>query len=180
MALSFPPARSLPPILRDGYAFRMIELVPMRPEELSSFLDRMVPDYAESHVRSGQWSTEEAPKRARAEIDHLLPQGVDSPDQFLRLVRDPGLGRSVGEVWCSLRKQDGPPTFFVYWIGIAPSFRRKGYASEAFREVEAEARRQGAVRVALHVFGENVAARALYEKLGYGVTNLIMAKAVLP
>lgn len=156
----------------------MIELVPMLPEDLSSFLGRVVPDYAESHVRSGQWSSEEAPQRAQAEFDHLLPQGVDSPDQFLRVVRDPGLGQPVGEVWCSLRKQDGPLTFFVYWIGIDPSFRRKGYATEAFREVEAEARRQGAVRVALHVFGDNVGARAFYEKLGYVVTNLIMAKTV--
>jgi ribosomal protein S18 acetylase RimI-like enzyme len=149
----------------------------MTPEEFRLFLDRSVPDYARSHVQAGRWKESEAVDRSRAEYAQLLPQGIDTPDNFLRTVQDER-GARVGEVWFALRKQEGWPLMFVYWIGIDEAHRRKGYASEVLRVVEGEAKRLGAPRVALHVFGDNVAARALYEKLGYATTNVIMAKPV--
>jgi RimJ/RimL family protein N-acetyltransferase len=37
----------------------------------------------------------------------------------------------------------------------------------------------GAGKVELHVFGHNHGARALYEKLGYTTTSIVMTKAVI-
>jgi ribosomal protein S18 acetylase RimI-like enzyme len=34
--------------------------------------------------------------------------------------------------------------------------------------------------IALHVFGHNAGARALYEKIGFGVTGITMFKALDP
>jgi len=156
----------------------MIRLEPMTPDELQAYLDRSVPEYAADHVRSGRWRPEDAVERSRAEHQQLLPKGVDTPDQYLRTVVDPDVGERVGEVWYALQRQDGSPQLFVYWIGIAERHRRKGYASAVLLQVEDEARRLGAARVVLHVFADNVGARALYETLGYSTTNLLMAKSV--
>jgi RimJ/RimL family protein N-acetyltransferase len=40
----------------------------------------------------------------------------------------------------------------------------------------AQARELGADKVELHVFGHNQGARALYEKLGYTPTSIVMVK----
>jgi ribosomal protein S18 acetylase RimI-like enzyme len=44
--------------------------------------------------------------------------------------------------------------------------------------VEARARELGAKSVELHVFGHNYVAQALYEKVGYNVTSITMAKPI--
>jgi RimJ/RimL family protein N-acetyltransferase len=158
----------------------MIKLVAMSAEEFQTFLGWSIPDYAEAHVKAGRWNPNDAVERSKAEHAQLLPNGVETPDNYLRTVYDDALGRQVGEVWYALQKQDGWPQLFVYWIGIGKEFRQRGYATEVFRLLEAEAKRLGAARIALHVFGDNVGARALYEKLGYVTTNIVMAKDVRP
>jgi RimJ/RimL family protein N-acetyltransferase len=156
----------------------MIRLEPMTSEELRAYLERSIPEYAQDHVASGRWRAEDAVARSRAEHDELLPNGVATPDHYLRTVWDAEGKVRVGEVWYALQRQEGSPQLFVYWIGIDEAHRRNGYASEVLREVEREARRLGASRVALHVFGGNAGARALYERLGFVTTNVLMAKPV--
>jgi ribosomal protein S18 acetylase RimI-like enzyme len=152
----------------------------MTTDEYRSLLETLVPDYAEGHLRAGRWTATNALERSRGEIEQLLSRGVETPDQYLRTIRDGTSGQRVGEVWYALQRQEAWPQLFVYWIGIDPTARRKGYASQVFGELEAEARRLGASRVALHVFGDNRGAIALYEKLGFTATNLLMAKPVPP
>jgi len=73
---------------------------------------------------------------------------------------------------------DGEPGAFAFlavrgdegWIGgmgTAPAYRRKGLGEAALRAVLDEARRLGAASVRLEVIDRNVAARRLYEKLGF-------------
>jgi len=155
----------------------MVRLRAMTADEFQAFLDWSVPEYARDHVTSGRWKESEAVERSRAEHAELLPQGVNTPNNFLRTIHDEG-GTRVGEVWFALQKDGDSSQVFVYWIGINEPYRRKGYATEVFHIIEAEAKRLGATRVALHVFGGNQAGRALYEHLGYAVTNVIMTKPV--
>jgi RimJ/RimL family protein N-acetyltransferase len=68
------------------------------------------------------------------------------------------------------------PCAFIYDIEIYEPFRRRGYASQALLAAEDKARELGLKAIALHVFGYNTGARALYDKLGYRVTDLTMAK----
>jgi len=150
----------------------------MTAEELVAYLARSIPEYAAEHVRTGEWTEAEALERSRADHAALLPEGVASPGHFLRTVHDAGTGRRVGEVWYGLRSVGERPE--VYWIGIDPAFRRRGYAAATFRAVEDEARRLGADRLALHVFGANTGARALYETLGFVPVDLVLAKPVRP
>ncbi len=59
---------------------------------------------------------------------------------------------------------------------IYEDYRRRGYATQALRAIEEKARELGLNNIALHVFGHNDGARVLYEKVGYVVTDFIMAK----
>ncbi len=68
----------------------------------------------------------------------------------------------------------------MFNIDIEPAHRRRGHASRAFLALEDELRRLGLSGVALHVFGHNPGAQALYAKLGYRPTNINMFKAIHP
>jgi ribosomal-protein-alanine N-acetyltransferase len=57
----------------------------------------------------------------------------------------------------------------VNTVAVEPSLRRQGLASRLMAHVMAEAARAGATRATLEVRRSNVAARALYERLGFTV-----------
>jgi ribosomal protein S18 acetylase RimI-like enzyme len=154
----------------------MIRLEPMTEGEYGPFLENLLVEYAADHVRGGRWTAAEAPAMARAEVGHLLPAGLASPNHyFFTVVADPEAAK-VGVVWLAIE----PRGAFVYDLLIHPDHRRKGYAEAAMRAAEAVAREKGATRIALHVFAENAAARRLYVKLGYSETNVVMAKPLAP
>ncbi|GGL19723.1 GNAT family N-acetyltransferase [Deinococcus radiotolerans] len=82
----------------------------------------------------------------------------------------------MGVLWYALQQRSGATTAFIYEIEIHEPYRRRGYATQAFTLLEIDAAARGATRIGLHVFGHNAPARALYEKLGYHTTNVIMRK----
>jgi ribosomal protein S18 acetylase RimI-like enzyme len=154
----------------------MVRLEPMARAEFDPFLEHLLRSYAADHVRGGRWSADEAPEKARAEVGHLLPEGLATPNHyFFTIVADPG-AEKVGVVWLAIE----PRGAFVYDLEVHPEHRRRGYAEAAMRAAEVVAREKGSARIALHVFAENAAARRLYTKLGYSETNVVMAKPIGP
>ncbi len=165
------PGPSSPPRAR-------VRLLPLEAPALEEYLRALVEEYARDHVRDGQWTAAEAPERARTEVAALLPQGVDTPDQYLRaIVADPG-GTLVGRLWYAMRRNEGPPHLFIYDLLILEEHRGHGYGEAAMRALEPVARQLGVSRIGLHVFGHNRTAIRLYERVGYRPTNLFMSKAV--
>ncbi|MCI4330589.1 MAG: GNAT family N-acetyltransferase [Thermoplasmata archaeon] len=158
----------------------MIDLAPMTPAEFRRFIERSTVSYAEDHVRAGNWSAEEAAARSASEIQGLLPKGIETADHFLYSILGGPSREPVGSLWYALRRVSSRIDLYVYWIGIDDRFRRRGYASDTFQRLEVDAVRLGASRIALQVFGDNLRARALYEKLGFEPTNLLMARKVSP
>ena len=158
---------------------KTVILVPMTEDEFEAYLLWAIPDYAQDNVRSGSWAESEAMQKAEEQFRELLPQGLHTPDNYHFSIRDPGRNSSsVGMLWFRLfGDRPGTPAFlFQFWIDEA--FRRRGYGLAALRALEDEVEALGGSTVQLHVFGHNAPARALYEKAGYVVTNLNMAKAV--
>jgi RimJ/RimL family protein N-acetyltransferase len=137
-----------------------------------------VRDYAADKVRAGAWSKSEAQSRAAKDVDGLLPEGPATQDHFLYSVRDDSTDAEVGIVWFALRDPGVGRSVWIYDIIIHEDFRRKGYASRTLDLVEERARDLGAKSVELHVFGHNHGAQALYEKLGYNITSITMAKPI--
>jgi len=152
-------------------------LAPMTESEFVSFVATAIPAYADDKVRSGQWASEQSLELSRTAFDELLPQGRDTADNHLFTVLDDG-GRAVGTLWLAVKEQAGKHIGYIYDVRIQPEFRRGGHATRALNAVEDEARKLGLSGIALHVFGHNVGARALYEAVGYKATNINMFKAL--
>ena len=154
-------------------------LVPMSAASFASYLEASNIEYARDKVAAGQWSEAEALDKAREEAQRLLPQGIDTPDNWLFDIvadDDPAAATPVGMLWFARQTRGGQSVAFVYDVLIHPEYQRQGHARRAFQALEQEVASRGMAGIALHVFGHNQSARALYEQLGFGVTNLNLFK----
>jgi GNAT superfamily N-acetyltransferase len=73
-------------------------------------------------------------------------------------------GERVGAVWLGLRP---PAAAFVYDVHLRPEARGRGLGRAAMEAAAAWCRTQGIRVLGANVQGSNVAARAMYESLGY-------------
>ena len=153
----------------------MTTLRRMTEDEYAAWVDATVPAYAEDKVASGQWAQAESLARSRKELDELLPQGLATPaNRFFTIVD--AQGAPVGRLWIAEQIRGDARIAYVYDIGIHPERQREGHARRALLALEDEARRLGLAGIALHVFGHNTGARALYATLGFEPTNLHLFK----
>jgi ribosomal protein S18 acetylase RimI-like enzyme len=150
-------------------------LVPMSDAEYASFLETAIPGYAADKVASGQWSPEQSLELSRKVYEELLPEGLKTANHYLYSVRD-HQAQTVGALWIGVKEQAGKRIAYIYDIEIRPEHRLRGHAARALAAAEDEARSLGLCGIGLHVFGHNIGARALYEKLGYQPTNINMYK----
>jgi RimJ/RimL family protein N-acetyltransferase len=155
-----------------------VTLVEMEEATFREYRRHLVRDYAADKVRAGVWSADEAEDRAAKELEGLLPSGTRTRNHYLYSVRNESGPAEIGLLWISPRDSGAGRTLWIYDIIVHERFRRRGYASRMLHLVEDKARELGAGRVELHVFGHNQNARALYEKLGYTPTSIVMAKPV--
>jgi ribosomal protein S18 acetylase RimI-like enzyme len=153
-------------------------LRPITEDEFATWLETVVPEYAADKVASGQWPKETAVELSRKEYSELLPQGRATENNHLFTVFADST-EPVGTLWFVVKERASKKIAYVYDIVIAPEHRRNGHAFRAFDALEKEAARMGLTGIALHVFGHNHAAQALYAKLGYVATNINMFKPLL-
>lgn len=154
-------------------------LRPMSQPEYEAWQALAIPAYADDKVASGQWTRDEALARSTQEHEELLPKGLDTPDNHLFTIQD-AAAAAVGVLWFAVQPRSGTRIAYVFDIEVWPAHRRQGHARAAFAALEQEVQRLGLAGIALHVFGHNHPARALYETLGFEPTNLSLFKAVAP
>jgi len=150
---------------------------PLTDAEYAAWKQESIPAYAKEKVASGAWAEVDAVDKARVEFESLLPSGKDTKDNYLFAVLDANDAR-VGLLWFAVKDRANAQIAYIYNIEVAPEHQRKGHAERALRAVEEEAKWLGLEGIALHVFGHNTGAQALYTKLGYLPTNINMFKAV--
>jgi ribosomal protein S18 acetylase RimI-like enzyme len=155
----------------------MVQLAPMTEGEFRDYLKGAIKGYAEEKVKAGNWTPEEALQRSEGEFTQLLPQGVATPNQHLFTIYDAERNR-VGFIWLAVQDRGSKESGFIYDFAIYPAYRRRGYGAATLRAIEETARRFGLSEIGLHVFAHNATARALYEKMGYEVTNINMHKEI--
>jgi len=153
-----------------------LKLQPMSERDCQDWLAILIPEYAQEKVASGAWKAADALRRAEESTQKLLPEGVATPGQWLFSLRLTRSDERVGYLW--LGESEGAA--YVYDLYVYPEHRRQGYGSAAMQLVNGAARERGFDSVGLHVFGENHRARDLYLKQGYRITDLTMAKSLLP
>ncbi|HEX5416435.1 MAG TPA: GNAT family N-acetyltransferase [Chloroflexota bacterium] len=153
----------------------MVTLSPMSQTDYERWITATMDEYAGEKVRAGNWPADDAPRRARAEFQQLLPDGRKTPNNHLLAIVDPEGGARVGVIWLAIQDQAAGRAF-IYDFRIEEPYRRRGFGLQALRALEALAPSLGVSQIGLHVFGHNHAARALYEKAGYEVTNVSMVR----
>jgi RimJ/RimL family protein N-acetyltransferase len=162
----------------------MITLEAISPTEYKTWLTQAIRDYADNKVRSGNWDAPDALDRSAAEFHRLLPDGPATPDNFVfslmasnasAKAAEDAAPVSVGVLWFALPPWK-PPIAFIYDLLIYEPYGRHGYDAEALQALEEKVKEMGLDTIGLQVFAHNTAARALYEKAGYVVTNINMAK----
>ena len=153
-------------------------LAPLTPAEFGDYKATSIPMYAREKVSAGEWAEADALRLARDGFDSLLPNGLGTPETHLFGLREAADGPLLGVLWFAIRQRASDRIAYLYEIVIDPPFQRRGHASRAFRALEDKIRDMGLSGIALHVFGHNTGARALYESLGYQATNITMFKPV--
>ncbi|HLE89930.1 MAG TPA: GNAT family N-acetyltransferase [Anaerolineales bacterium] len=139
---------------------------------MNLYLERGIREYAEDHVRNGNWSAEEALERSKKEFEQLLPEGVNSQDQFLFSIVDETDDNKIGLLWVQVKDQKA----FIYDFIIDESSRGKGYGKQALVALDEKLKSIEVQSVGLHVFGDNITAQELYKKMGYQITGIHMKK----
>jgi ribosomal protein S18 acetylase RimI-like enzyme len=154
-------------------------LRPMTPAEYAEWVEQSVVGYALDKVASGQWTAETSLELARKEQSELLPLGLETAGNHLFAIVDHE-AVAVGMLWFAVKKKFGADIAYVFDVSIRPERQREGHAARAFLALEETVRHLGLTGIALHVFGHNAAARALYDKLGFEPTNISLFKPIEP
>ena len=157
----------------------MSVLRPMTEAEYVAWLEVTIPAYAADKVAAGQWSEEDSLELSRKEYAELLPQGLETPDNHLFTITD-SQAAAVGVLWFAVKTRFNGRVANVFDVSVWQQRQREGHAFRAFVALEDEVRRLGLSGIALHVFGHNKGARALYAKLGFQPTNIALFKPVRP
>ncbi|MGN8842463.1 GNAT family N-acetyltransferase [Niallia sp. HCP3S3_B10] len=151
----------------------MIKLDLINSDEYKTYLSSAIKTYAQEKVLSGNWKQEESIRKAEEEYAKLLPQGEKTERNFLYTIRKDD--ESVGVIWLA---QKSEKLGFIYDIHIREKYQGNGYAKEALKQIEMVGQEVGLKKIGLHVFGHNLVARGLYEKVGYETTNVLMEKDI--
>jgi RimJ/RimL family protein N-acetyltransferase len=154
----------------------MINLNSISEIEFQSYFKATVVSYAEHNVESGRWAKEDASRLAKAELDTMLPSGLDTPNNHIYVVESKDQNISVGYLWVAIDEDSNAKSMFICDVEIHEVFRRKGYAEATFQFLEKHARSLGVTCIRANIFGHNKKAQALSEKLGYQITNVFISK----
>ncbi len=166
---------------RGGYSHDMAETVRLRPmtdAEFALFRARAVRDYATDKVRAGEWPPERSEELAEAQTDQLLPEGTRTPGMLLLMAETEQDG-PVGYAWLALAGPDVARAW-IYDISIDEEQRGKGYGRALLNGLEQAAHEHGCSSIGLNVFAGNDVARRLYERAGFHLTAMQMAKPLGP
>ena len=149
----------------------MVRLVTIQQDDFEHFLEHEIREYANDHVRNGNWVPEGALEKSRKEFDALLPDGIYSKDQYVWSIVDE-TNNKIGVLWVQVKDQKA----FIYDFIIDEAFRGKGFGKQALAAMDEKLKAMDVESVALHVFGDNITAQELYKKMGFEITGIHMRK----
>ena len=135
-------------------------------------------DQIQGQVKAGYWKVDEAEKNMEQMEKQVIPHGLDTENHHFYSLKEIDSMKIVGGLWYMIMEQSGEHVIFVVDIQVYPDFRRLGYGSQAFRILEHQAFERGISTIVLNVFENNVAARSMYDKLGYSGSGVTMTKTL--
>ncbi len=145
-------------------------MVAISEDQFSERMPRLKAGYAD-HLRATGMSAERAAEKSEEVHARLLPDGQPRhQDRLLTVLVD---GVPGGLLWLG-PLEDEPGVWWVWQIEVDETLRGRGVGRAAMKEAAEVVRAGGGHSLGLDVFGENVAARRLYDSLGFRTTKLQM------
>lgn len=144
-----------------------VQLREMSTDEFKIFFENSVFDYANDLVKSSNIMMDEARIQAQKEFKEMLPNGLETKDNVLRIIVDVAEQKVVGIIWYLFEMTDDIKQVFLSDFIIKEEERRKGYASAALIEMERDAQRNGCTESVIYVWKHNLSGINLYTKCGY-------------
>jgi ribosomal protein S18 acetylase RimI-like enzyme len=148
--------------LPAGFGWR-----PMTAGEFGPWRERQVQAYAEDNLARSGGDVALALERSRADFARALPDGLDTADTSLVVLT--AEDEPVGHLWLHHHRPGGET--FGYDLEVDPAHRREGWGRAAIALADRLAHEAGDTVLGLHVFGDNVGARALYASVGFQVQS---------
>lgn len=132
--------------------------------DFDEYMDYAIDEYAESHIKTGAWTKEEAKTKSKKQYDYLLKDGLKSEGHvFWKASLDE---KKVGLFWFH-RNPKSPESIFVYDTRIDKEYQNQGIATFSFKIIRDKLKALGVSKIRLHVFAHNTGAIRLYERLGF-------------
>jgi ribosomal protein S18 acetylase RimI-like enzyme len=153
------------------------QIRPMSEQEYNLWYQQILVEYAQEKAQVLEIDQDQALLLSQQSLEKTLPDGLKSADNHLFSISNEEK-KVVGAIWFKVSTEWGVTTAFIYDLKIEAAHRRQGHAQAAMKLIEPEAKKHGASKMALHVFGFNKAAAKLYEKIGYSITDINMAKPI--
>lgn len=155
-----------------------IQLQPISPDQLASFLAASEDRYRQERAVADHFSQQDAARFVANQRGALLPEGVATPGHHFFFIVASDTREQVGQLW--LYYDADYRQAYVYDLTILPACRRRGFGQAALRAAETWARQIGAECLGLNVFTANQAAISLYQQAGFRATSQYMNKRLLP
>ena len=144
-----------------------IELRVMDKMEFDKFYKSSFDHHVKELMEEEGMSQEEAEKETTEELTAMLPDGLDTKDNYLRSIRRKADDVTVGFIWTLHEYNEDVKQSFLCDFEIYDPYQRNGYATETLRVMETLAGNEGCRESVLFVANDNAAAVVLYEKCGY-------------
>lgn len=144
-----------------------VQLREMSEEEFKIFFEYSINDYVNDLIKSSAITMEEALAEAKREFAEMLPNGLSTQDNVLRIIVNAAEEKAVGIIWYLFETTDGIKQVFLSDFIIKEEERRKGYVSAALAEMERDARRNDCAESIIYVWKHNPPGINLYTKCGY-------------
>lgn len=157
----------------------LILLREMSQNAFCEYEDKAIRSYANENIESGRWIKKGAVEQSRAVFKELLPDGLNTKDNYLFEIILKSKDCVVGILWLSVEDKYAGKSAFIYDIEIYEDYRRKGYAKQSLKAIESYSKDLSINKIGLHVFNHNKSAASLYEAMGYDVVSSNMVKTIV-
>lgn len=141
----------------------------MTEAEYEYFYQWSVEQHTRELMEELQLSKEDAFKETLEEVSEMLPDGINTQNNYLMSIVESETEEVVGFIWTLHEEYEGRKQSFICDLAIWEPRRRKGYAEETLYLTQKNAQEAGCQESLLFVNDVNKAAEALYVKCGYEI-----------
>ena len=145
----------------------MIELNKMTEDEFRMIMNISAGSHINELMKEEGLSYEDAVKETENELAEMLPDGIDTKDNYLMTIKRTSDNKTVGFIWTLHEYNEDVKQSFICDFLIYETYRRQGYGTEALFSAEKYAKENGCAESVLFVNESNIPAVMLYEKCGY-------------